>query len=130
MSKNPITSRAIEHLVHNANPANQTIARASTVPKRSGSPPPIHPGMTSKQVAGMNAGGLSHPLGSVPDASSANPLDPTVPGKNLQPVKLAPGMRNRTSPGGTQAHLALGKAIMDEALRGAPGDHPAKLGSK
>jgi hypothetical protein len=114
MSKNPITSRDVELL----NSQGGTIATRGTVAKRSSAPVPVHPGMTSKQVAGMNAGGLSHPLGSVPDASSANPLDPTVPRKNLHSVELHPGMRSRTSPGlDTDAHKELGRLILASATR-------------
>jgi hypothetical protein len=110
----PITSRDVEHLQH----ADQNIARRGGQPKRASDPIPVHPGMLVKQLAGMNAGGLSHPLDNIPDASSSNPLDPTTPPKNLTPVKIAFGMRSRTTPGlDDAAHLELGRRILDEAAQ-------------
>jgi hypothetical protein len=108
-----MSARDIEH----QNSQSGTIATRSTRAKPSG-PPPIHPGMSSKQVAGANAGGLGHPYPGAPDAASANPLDPTVPGKRLSPPAIHPGMRSRTSPGlNEDAHKELGRLVLAAATR-------------
>jgi hypothetical protein len=107
-----MSARDIEH----ANSQSGTIATRSSRAKTSGSPPPIHPGMTSRQVAGANLGGLGHAYAGAPDGSGANPLDPTVPGKRPSPPAIHPGMRSRTSPGlDSSAHRELGARVLAEA---------------
>ena len=89
----------------------------------------------------------------VPDksgaAATAHPLTAPPVAKNYKPVQAVPGQRSRTTdacgPGSVQGgvsanheagkgryadHVALGRAIIGEALASAPCDHPAKLGSK
>lgn len=118
MTTKPFTPRVIEHIIHNADPQNKTIARASTVPKKSYDPVAIHDGMTRQQQAMAGVGGMGHPVAGAPDAASANPLDPTVPGKNFPAVKLMPGMRSRTSPDLTDnAHRDLGALVLASATR-------------
>jgi hypothetical protein len=103
-----VTSRDIETLCSQG----ENIARRGTVAKRSSDPVLVHPGMTSQQRAGMNVGGMGHPS----DASSSNPLDSATPGKVLAPVKIAPGMRSRTTPGlDDSAHRDLGALILASA---------------
>ena len=112
----PIGSRVIEHL----NGQDKNIAQRGTVPKRSDTPPPIHGGMTRQQQDMAGVGGLGHGVSikQVPDASSGNPLDPTPPPKNLAPVKIAPGMKSRTSPGlDDDAHREMGARVLADAMQ-------------
>jgi hypothetical protein len=56
--------------------------------------------------------------GKAPDGSSANPLDPTVPGKRLTPPAVSPGMKSRTSPFLTEGERqVLGQNVLDEAVK-------------
>ncbi|HUI12985.1 MAG TPA: hypothetical protein VL048_05890 [Xanthobacteraceae bacterium] len=88
----------------------------------------LHNGMTEQQ---RKMTGMGHPMAGAPDAASANPLDPTVPGKRLTPVQPVPGMRSRSndSLGGSKpgenhmrgkpdvdAMRSLGAAVLAEAL--------------
>lgn len=108
-----ISSRGQEH----ANSQSGSIATRSSRAKPSG-PSPIHPGMSSKQVAGAGIGGMGHPYAGAPDASSSNPMDPTVPGKRLSEPAIAFGMRSRTTPGlNDDAHRELGRLILASATR-------------
>jgi hypothetical protein len=101
---------------------------------------PVHGGMTRRQV---ELKGMGHAIGSAPDASAANPLDKTVPGKTFAPVQAYPGMRSRshdTAHGGQpgENHTRnvgrgadssardLGARILDEAFAAsAPDDRMA-----
>jgi len=102
----------------------------------------------SHRVSGTNIGAPAvTTLDSIPDASNPNVLDPTKQGKRFAPVQAVLGQRSRSSdacgPGQVQGgvsmnhergkgkfadHVALGKAIIGEALSAAPCDHPSKLG--
>lgn len=46
---------------------------------------PVHPGMSRQQKINADFGGLGHATSTnaMPDGSSANPLDPTAPGKSF-----------------------------------------------
>jgi hypothetical protein len=63
--------------------------------------------MTPQQHA-LN--GMGHAMGSGPDASAANPLDPEAPGKRLAAVAVHPGMASRS------ANHEVGKAIGDRMM--------------
>ena len=115
--------------------------RASGNLARSGAPKAFHPvavhgGMTERQI-GFDA--MGHARGSAPDASSANPLDPTTVAKNITPAPVSFGMRSRTldtphsgAPGenfarNKNAHTAdnfIGKQILAEA-HSSPDDRRA-----
>lgn len=109
--------------------------RASGNIARAGKPKAFHPvsvhnGMTERQRDKL---GMGHAIGSAPDASAANPLDTTVPGKTFTPAAPVIGHRSRinnddlhgglpgvnaaraSAKGGNLDHR-LGAAIMDEAL--------------
>lgn len=58
----------------------------------------------------------------VQSGAGPTPLSPVV-SKNLAVLKIAWGSESQSA-----MHAALGKAILDEAKRSAPGDHPARLG--
>jgi hypothetical protein len=90
-------------------------------PKRPTLTPPVHPGMTPMQ---QQLKGMGHAIGSAPDASAANPLDPTAPGKRLTPPRASWG-----NPGGDWL-AKQGARVVDEAIERAEPDHPAKLGRK
>jgi hypothetical protein len=78
----------------------------------------VHGGMTDRQAKGASLGGMGHPVAGSPDASSANPLDPTAPGKRLTRVTPSPGMRSRTNAAHSGIDLhTLGRCILDEAVR-------------
>lgn len=83
---------------------------------------------------------MSHAIGSAPDASAANPLDKTVPGKTFSDPRPTIGQRSRTrdtvhggAPGENHAkncghgcNADLGRAILDQALAAsAPDDRRA-----
>jgi hypothetical protein len=75
---------------------------------------PLHGGATEQQ---RKMTGMGHPIHGAPDASSANPLDPTVPGKRLSAPAASYGQRSRT-------------AGADEITPHAPGAaHRAKHGN-
>ncbi len=94
-------------------------------PKRPILTPSIHPGMTDQQ---RKMTGMGHPIAGAPDASSANPLDPTVQGKRLTPPRAHPFMK------GAAANPDLaerGALVVNEAIdRSNDSQHPAKLGRK
>lgn len=79
--------------------------------------PPIAGGMTAKS---RRTGEHFHNIGGQDlsrfDAAGPDPLAGPPAGKRLSPVKIAPTMRSRTSPGLTNdLHVQLGRAILDEA---------------
>lgn len=115
----------------------------------------IHGGMNTVTKSGTAAFGGDHKSaidslsgqvvvpGKPGSAPTAHPLTAPPVAKNYKPVPAVPGMRSRTtdSPGPGQVganhergkgryadHIALGKAIIGEALASAPCDHPAKVG--
>src|ERR1700687_4711914 len=91
---------------------DKSIARDGA-PKRF-HPVSVHNGMTAQQ---QKMTGMGHPVAGSPDASSANPLDPTTPGKRLTPVTKSPGMRSRTNAAHSAMDLhELGRCILDEAV--------------
>src|ERR1700731_4171635 len=53
----------------------------------------VHNGMTERQ---REFKGMGHAIGSAPDASSANPLAPPVPGKTFAPAAPVIGQRSRS----------------------------------
>jgi hypothetical protein len=89
------------------------------------SAPEIHPGMSARSVAKAGLGGLSHPTAGAPDASSANPLDPTVPGKRkrLTDLQIHPSM---SKPGFDDyshrdtAHRVLSDAVLSGSSKLPP----------
>ena len=101
-------------------------------------PVSVHKGMTAQQVAMAGVGGMGHGT-AAPDASAANPLAPTTPGKVYKPAPASPGMRSRINndnlaasmPGEHIARAAanagnlnheLGRKILDEAFRASSAD--------
>jgi hypothetical protein len=91
-------------------------------PKQPTLVPPIHPGMTEQQ---QKMTGMGHPVAGAPDASSANPLDPTVPGKRLTLPRASWG------PPGVDLLAEQGRHVVDQAIdRSNDSQHPAKLGRK
>lgn len=81
---------------------------------------PIYNAMTPMQ---QQLRGMGHAVGSAPDASAANPLDPTVPGKRLSPPAIHPSMA-----GGSRAVTLNAGDVMREAYEAAEPDHPQNLG--
>lgn len=70
-------------------------------------------GMTDQQ---KKMQGMGHPIQGAPDASSSNPLDPTVMGKRLTAPRVHPSMRGANAP--TDAELRnLGQKMLVEAVR-------------
>jgi hypothetical protein len=108
-------ARGMEHQA-----ADGSIARTGTTGKIQPDTP-IHSGMTPMQ---QQLRGMGHAVGSAPDASAANPLDPTVPGKRMSPTMVHPGMTWQQNFNAT----LNGEDIFAEALDCAEPDHPAKLG--
>ena len=110
---------------------------------RDGAPKRLHPvayhsGNTRQQIDMAGVGGMGHAT-KAPDASAANPLAPTVPGKTFAPAQPVPGQRSRivndklggSMPGENHARaatrggnldLALGKAVLDEAYAASSPD--------
>lgn len=96
-------ARAQEHEQHKG----MNIARSGAAKHSSVSAiPPTHGGMTFNQQVKAGRGGMSHPFAGAPDASSANPMDPTVPGKKLPATKIHPSMSKGA--GADQLHRDLG----------------------
>jgi hypothetical protein len=79
------------------------------------SPPAIHPGMTSKQQAGFGTGGIPNSIGGYLDASPANPLDSSNPGKNLKATPDAFGMKHVDGKSQDDRH-SVGARVWAEAL--------------
>lgn len=115
-------------LARNQEAQQHTTATLGKAPKAKGYAVPLHNGMTQQQ---RKMTGMGHPVAGAPDAASANPLDPTVPGKRLSPVQPVPGQRSRLTdtlhsgaPGENHARgkanaadlQSLGAAVMAEAL--------------
>jgi hypothetical protein len=71
---------------------------------------PIHSGMTPMQ---QQLKGMGHAVGSAPDASSANPLDPTAPGKCEKPLMVHPSMTRQQQ---TSA-IFNGEKVLSEAVK-------------
>jgi hypothetical protein len=86
---------------------------------RDGAPKRMHPvsvhnGMTERQQA---LAGMQHANAVAPDANPASPLTKEPQGKNLKPVAVTPGMRNRTNAAHSGMDLdTLGKCILAEAV--------------
>jgi hypothetical protein len=112
-------------------------------------PVAVHGGM--HRTTGTNIGAPSTvTLDNIPDASNPLAADPTRAGKSFmgKAVPPVPGQRSRNTDGPTGLvrdgisadhergkgryadHVALGRAIIGEALASAPGDHPCKLGRR
>jgi len=113
-------------------------------------PVAVHGGMS--RTTGTNIGAPSTvTLASIPDASSPLAADPTRQGKAFvgKAVPSVPGQRSRTTDapgpgtvaGGVSAnherakgryadHVALGRAIIGEAMASAPSDDFTKLGRR
>jgi hypothetical protein len=102
------------------------LPRKGSVPKTCNEPAPIHGGMSARAQATAGLGGMGHAVGSAPDASAANPLDPTAPEKRLTPVPVTPGMRNRT----TVPHDSeRGAKVMAEAVESGASKQPKVTGA-
>jgi hypothetical protein len=114
------------------------IARKSTTGKHTHANVPVHGGMVTRSratgVFHMGADALSRA-----DASAANPLDKTAPGKTFAPAAPVIGQRSRshdTAHGGRpgENHMAncgrgcdhdLGARILDEAFAASADDRMA-----
>lgn len=83
-----------------------TIAQKSTTPKMHPAVP-IHKNMTARQ---QELRGMGHAVGSAPDASAANPLDPTAPGKVEKPLMVHPSMQRTPA-------TFNGERVLAEAIR-------------
>lgn len=153
------TAHALGHRGHaTAAVVNGKTVRAPgaiDVQPRAGAPKAMHPvsvhnGMHSRQIAGMNAGGMSHPTAlvdggqTIANSAAASPIHATplaagaLPKSNKPIPRPAMGMRHRHTDrlhGGdageniaragkpdTNALHELGRAIMREALEGSAPD--------
>ena len=131
---------------HDPNDARRGDVGVKGNPARDGAPKRLHPvsvhnGMTERQRA---LAGMGHANASAPDASSANPLDPTTPrppsfaggpnyprtgynaprGKQTA-VPVHPSMSNKS-----RYNPDLGAAILAEATCDGDPNHPALYGRK
>lgn len=99
--------------------AGAGLARAGAPKKLQ--PVSLHNGATEQQ---RKMTGMGHPVAGAPDASSANPLDPTVPGKRLTPPRASWGQ-------GIDLLAEQGRHVVDQSIdRSNDSQHPAKLGRK
>lgn len=78
-----------------------------------------HSGMTEAQHFSAGGGGLGYPTTTqIPGINPMNPDTMTGKSKRLSPVRVTPGMRNRTSPGfGDEMAQSLSEAILSQAQK-------------
>jgi hypothetical protein len=88
--------------------------------------PPVHDGMTEQQ---RKMTGMGHPIAGAPDASSANPLDPTALGKRLTPPTIHPSMKHSSVEDFIMREQS--GRVINEAIDGSKdSQHPARFGRK
>lgn len=110
-------ARGMEHQA-----ADGSIARTSSTPKLH-LDVPLHSGMTPMQ---QQLRGMGHAVGSAPDASAANPLDPTTVSKCEKPLMTHPGMTRQQN----DAALFNGERVLDEGIAVSGSDHPANMAKR
>lgn len=108
-------SRTLEHL----NSQDKGLARRSSVAKKSGSAPQIHPGMASRTNTTLGA----PPTGAPPDASSPMVTDPSRMGKAFPIPAVTYGTPARVA---KRHDPGLAAAILNECKR-SPDDYARDL---